>query len=235
MWLTYSMNKEDIWISRVPTPIRYAVKGDVYNDFEQMETGKPIIGWNTYSPQWAPVEVVKTKDQNKCLRLKDKDPYDYARAIRIMEEGNKIEIAFKINVELPGRVPFEIDVTDRFGNRPVRISFNNKGQITASDGCEKKVIATYKANDWVALKLQVEVSPFSRYSLWVNGGQLVSNFSLTAAVKSVERVSFRTGTYRDIPNRNTPNETPGPPLVGADDPVEEATYLIDDFSAKPFR
>ena len=52
------------------------------------------------------------------------------------------------------------------------------------------------------------------------------------AVKSVERVSFRTGPYRDIPNRKTPNEDVVPPLPGADDPVDEAVFLLDDFSAK---
>jgi len=69
-------------------------------------------------------------------------------------------------------------------------------------------------------------------SLWIEGHKVASDFMLAEAVKSVERVSFRTGTYRDIPNRKTPNETPGPPLPGADKPVDEAIFLLDDFNAK---
>jgi hypothetical protein len=51
-------------------------------------------------------------------------------------------------------------------------------------------------------------------------------------VKSVERISFRTGAYRDIPNRKTPNEEPGPPLPGADESVEEGLYYLDNLKVK---
>jgi hypothetical protein len=33
MWLTYSMSKEDIWVSRIPVPIRGAVSGHVNDNF----------------------------------------------------------------------------------------------------------------------------------------------------------------------------------------------------------
>ena len=41
-----------------------------------------IRDWNIYTGQWAQVRVV-----NKSLELTDRDPYDYARAQRVFEEG----------------------------------------------------------------------------------------------------------------------------------------------------
>jgi hypothetical protein len=225
------MNKEDIWISRVPTPIKYQVDGNINDDFENMKTGKSIINWNTYSPQWAPVDLVLEDDANTCIQLKDEDPYDYARAIRIFEESNQAEIAFKIKPQQITEEPFEVDVVDRYGNRPVRISINNQGEITASDGSEIKTIDTFRANRWIQFKIVIDAHPYGNYSIWIDGKKVASEFLLAEAVKSVERVSFRTGPYRDIPNRKTPNETPGPPLPGADDPVFESVFLIDDFKA----
>jgi hypothetical protein len=57
---------------------------------------------------------------------------------------------------------------------------------------------------------------------------MLSQAALAEAVKSVERLSFRTGPYRDIPNRTTPNEDPVPPLPGADEKVSKAIYYVDD-------
>ena len=232
MWLTYSMNKEDIWVSRVPTPINYSVKGNVSDNFENMEIGGSIEHWNTYSPIWAPVDLVEENNGNNCIQLQDKDPYDYARAIRIFEESNNVEIEFKVNAKQITDQPFEIDVVDRYGNRPVRIGFNQEGMITAADGDEVKDVADFTSKTWISIKLEIAATPYGKYSIWIDGEKAVSDFGLAEAVKSVERISFRTGTYRNIPNRKTPNETPGPPLAGADEPVEESIFLLDNFSAK---
>ena len=232
MWLTYSMNKEDIWVSRVPTPIKYAVEGDVSDDFENLTPGSKISDWNTYSPRWAPVDLVKENDGNICIQLNDKDPYDYARALRIFEESNKVIIEFKIKVEKITQQSFEIDVVDRYGNRPARVSLNENGAITVMDGHENKAAGTFETDVWIPFKIEIDASLYGSYSLWIDDEKVASGLALSEAVKSVERISFRTGPYRDIPNRKTPNETPGPPLPGADEPVDEAVFLLDDFSAK---
>jgi hypothetical protein len=230
MWLTYSMNKEDIWISRVPTPIKYQVNGKVKDDFENMQPGEAILNWNTYCPQWAPVDLIKENETNTCIQFKDKDPYDYARAIRVFEESNYVEIAFRLQVKQPSEDPFEIDITDQYGNRPVRISFENQGIISAMNGSTKTTIGAFQTNSWYSVKIHVNANPYGSYSVWIDDKQVASDFKLAEAVKSVERISFRTGYYRNLPNRKTPNEEPGPPLPGADEPVAESAMLLDDFS-----
>ena len=232
MWLTYSMNKEDIWVSRVPLPIKYTVEEDINDDFESIEVGKEIKGWNIYAPKWAPVDLVKNGGSNTCIQLKDKDPYDYARAIKVFEESNEVEISFRIKVQEITHEPFEIDIVDRYGNRPVQISFEDPDQLSVFDGGNKRLVSSFIPNRWIKLKIEAVANPYGSYSVWINDEKKGSDFRLAEAVKSVERISFRTGPYRDIPNRRTPNETPGPPLPGADNPVDEAVFLLDDFSAK---
>ncbi|MCG8311559.1 MAG: hypothetical protein MI975_29500 [Cytophagales bacterium] len=232
MWLTYSMNKEDIWVSRVPLPIKYAVLEDVADSFENAQANGAIENWNIYAPKWAPVDLIEENTRNKCLQFKDIDPYDYARAIRVFKENQKAEIRFKIKVKEINGEPFEVDIADRYGNRPVRISFDDLGKIYAVDGSDKRPLGLFKQNDWMEIKIKVTAKPFGSYTVWLNNDLAAKELSLAEAVKSVERISFRSGHYRNIPNRKTPNETPVPPLPGADDPVKGSIVLIDDFSAK---
>ncbi|MGH8020170.1 MAG: exo-alpha-sialidase, partial [Opitutaceae bacterium] len=51
MWVTYSMNKEDIWVTRVRVPVIGEVGEAVREDFESAETGADLALWNLYIPQ----------------------------------------------------------------------------------------------------------------------------------------------------------------------------------------
>lgn len=232
MWMTYSMNKEDLWVSRIPVPVRYAIEGDVQDNFSNMEVDGNIPDWNIYAPLWAPVTVSDFPGNgNKSLKLEDQDPYDYARAIRVFEEGNNVEIQLKVYPEQTDSGMLEIDITDRYGNRPVRIRFDEDGQLKAVNGSEEVVLQTYQPDQWYDLKLNIDASLYGSYDLYVNDQQMLDQAELAVAVKSVERISLRTGPYRDLPGRDTPNEEPGPPLPGADDPVPLSVFYVDDVSA----
>jgi len=230
--MTYSMNKEDMWVSRIPTPIRYAVEGAVQDDFNNMETDGNITDWNIYAPLLAPITTTDFPNaDNKILKLEDKDPYDYARAIRVFEEGNKVEIQLKVYPDQKEGGMLEIDVTDRYGNRPVRIRFDEDGQMKAVDGSQEVVLQTYQPDHWYELKIDIDATLQGKYDLYVNDQKVVEQAALAESVKSVERLSLRTGPYRDIPHRDTPNEEPGPPLPEADVPLPSAVFYVDEVSA----
>jgi hypothetical protein len=229
MWLTYSMNKEDIWISRIPLPIKYRIDGNIDDNFNHTETGGAVTDWNIYSPKWCPVEVADfPSSENRSLLLTDKDPYDYARAIRVFKETGNAVIEFRMFTGNADTAPLEIDVTDRYGNRPVRIRFDSSGIIKAYNGSKETLVLPFKTGLWYDLKLIVDAKPYGSYSLWINGKELLTSVALAEAVKSVERISFRTGAYRDLPNRTTPNQEDAPPLEGADVPVSASEYYVDD-------
>ncbi|MBX2922713.1 MAG: six-hairpin glycosidase [Chitinophagaceae bacterium] len=232
MWVTYSMNKEDMWISRVPVPVRYGVHSPVHDHFNQLVPGQSIPGWNTYAPKWAPVSIAGfPSTHNKSLCLSDEDPYDYARAIRVFKETTRGNIQFKI-CPAQNTGELSVDITDRYGNRPVRICFNNKGEITAQDGARLHVLKNYQANTWYDLSIQVNATLKGTFDLFINKEKVMTKAALAEAVQSVERISFRTGAYRNLPERTTPNETPEPPLPGADEKVPKAVFYIDDVTVK---
>lgn len=227
MWLTYSMNKEDIWISKMSLPIRYKVEGAIRENFDQLSQGDHIPNWNIYSPKWAPAKIVKESDKNNVLQLMDKDPYDYSRALRVFEEGTQVHVKYRVMPKQNDTGTLEIDVVDRYGNRPVRIHFKPDGKLVAFDGAKEVLIQNFQVNQWYDLELTIDARPHGHYSLVVNGKEKLSGVQLCEAVKSVERISFRTGQYRILPTRKTPNEEESEPLVGADESVKEASFWID--------
>jgi hypothetical protein len=233
MWLTYSMNKEDMWVTRIPLPVKYRVEGPVDDNFDALEPGGRVNSWNIYDPIWAPVRIAELPDnQGNCLELADQDPYDYARAVRIFETGNHVRLRFRVNSKQTEHGLLDIGVTDRFGNRPIRIRFDTDGQIKAYQGAGYREVLSFKSNTWYDFQIEIDAQPQGQFSLSINGQKVLKDSPLAVAVKSVERISFRTGPYRDHPSRKTDNELKHVPLIGADKAVTTATYWIDDVKAE---
>lgn len=233
MYLAYSVNKEDIWISRIPVPVRYAVDGPVHDTFDRMEEGGVVTGWNIYAPKWAPAGIAAFPDRHdKSLLLTDKDPYDYARAIRVFQEGSRAELEMDVYPGQHNHGMLDIEVADRYGNRPVRIRFDDSGNLKARKGSEEVTLCTYQAEKWYTLRISVEASPYGGYDLWMDGKKLLQQAPLAESVKSVERLSLHTGPFRNKPGRETPNQQKAPPLPGADEPVPEAVFHIDNVRLK---
>lgn len=228
MWLSYSMNKEDIWISRIPVPVKLKIEGKVDDDFNSLKPGGAIDNWNIYAPLWAQVSLVKESGQNQVLELRDRDPYDYARAIRVIKEGTSKTVSFRVQPAQSDHGTFEVDLCDRYGNRPVRLKFSSKGKIMANNGSDMVELMSYQNDQWYQLEIVADATLKGSYALKINQQVQFQENALAEAVKSIERVSFRTGPYRNLPNRNTPNEDPHPPLPGADKPVPEAVFYLDD-------
>lgn len=233
MWLTYSMNKEDMWVSRVPVPVRYSVEGPVSDHFDQLQPGGAVPGWNIYAPKWAPVNAVQTPGSpGVSLELRDEDPYDYARAIRVFGESGRAGLELDVRAGEGNTGRLEIDVTDQFGNRPVRVRFGENGKIVATGGTVEKELADYEIGKWYKIGIGVSAGPYGHYDLEIDGKPVLRNAALAEAVKTVERLSVRTGAYRDLPNRSTPNEEPGPPLAGADEKERLTLFYIDNVKVK---
>lgn len=214
MWLAYSVNKEDIWVSRVPTPIRTTWTGPVSDNFDDLQPGGAIANWNIYSPRWARVYV---NDAHQ-LCLTDSDRYDYARAIRVFEAKPRTDIALDMQVAAENDDPMEIDVTDRHGERIVCVRLH-RGLISA-DG---EQVGSYTLGQWQHLSITID-----------HGRVSVCGRSVSAlhTAQNPERLSIRTGQYRDLPNRQTPNQDPAPPLPGCDERIKPALYLVDNVSIR---
>ncbi len=227
-WVTYSVNKEDIWIARVPTPITGAVATPVADNFDRDAVGALPSGWNVYSPLWAPVRVVDAAGAaGHALELRDEDPYDYARATRVFPVTHGLKAAFKI---LPRQTNarLEIELTDARGNRQLLLALGEDGRVWVSHEGVWTDNGAYRAGEWLAIAYDASPKPTSdRGDLLLNGQPATPRaIGPTEATTSVERLSFRTGAAR-------PRPFGGRDLPGADEKAPAASFLIDDVTLTP--
>ncbi len=240
MWLVYSVNKEDIWVSRIPVPIQSAVKEQVNDTFDNMERGGGVTDWNIYSPIWAPVEVVAfPSTKNRSLRLQDGDPYDYARAMRVFPESRTVTISFRVMAESADRGRLDVEILDGTGQCPVRLTWAETDLIQAHTGKNLTVVrplAAFEAKRWTAAQIQVDAGN-KTFSVSLNGVRVLADAPFAADAETVERISFRTGEYRQIHKEQAP-VAGGPPdeslyYAGAiapqtDHPIPPAVFHLDD-------
>jgi hypothetical protein len=235
MWISYSMNKEDMWISRIPLPIRSRVDAPVDDSFEAMEPGGHVTDWNIYSPKWASVQVVDLAEgpgkTNRCLELRDEEPHDYARAIRVFPESRVVTLRLRVRPEQTQNGRLEIDVTDARGLRPARLALTAEGVLTAENGRKRENLGTYAAKTWLDLELDVDTRS-RRYTVRLGGKTVLENAAFAERVETVERLSLRTGPYREYPYLTTKNETDDD-VANPDDPEPLAVYYVDDVKVTP--
>src|SRR5690606_7035173 len=100
------------------------------------------------------------------------DPYDYARAIRVFRETSNADLRFRVYAEQNHSGELSIDVTDRYGNRPVRLALNNSGMIMMNDGQKEKAVKAYTPGKWYDIHITVKATlKGGSYDAWINGQQ----------------------------------------------------------------
>lgn len=57
LWVTYSVNKEDMWVSHIPVPVRAHASAHADDNFANYKDLNELTDWNLYSLQWAPVSL----------------------------------------------------------------------------------------------------------------------------------------------------------------------------------
>jgi hypothetical protein len=212
MWLIYSVNKEDIWIARVPLPVKTDETVFPSDDFAKTMPGTVLPGWNLYSPKWAPVSVVD--DQGKrCLELRDGDPFDYARAVRVFPECAKIRAELRLKpAQANARMEVELCAAD--GRRPVRVYLTETGVIQAADGAHPRDLGPYTAGAAMTLSIVADLAA-GNFTVQVNGGPAQALAVAEQGCKTVQRLSLRTGAWRGLgdgapvdPKTDTPLTVP---------------------------
>jgi len=219
LWVTYSMNKEDIWVSSMPLPVSEIAKQQADDDFSKLPAGKELTLWNIYSPLWAPVKV-----ENKTLVLKDKDPFDYAKAERVFPATSKVITQFSITPKQDNFGQMEIELQDAKGMATVRLTFDSTGTLSAKAGARYKNFMKYKAGESYDIKIKLDA--FTRfYNITVNGREVLTSLTFQP-VAEVSRIVFRTGEVRRFPTVDTPaDQTYDLPKAGESE-KNEAVYAI---------
>jgi len=205
IWTFYSLSKEDIWASRIPLPV--VPEGKHANDnFDNIATGPRVPEWNTYSPTWAPVTIA-AKGRNHYLQLEDSEPVDYSRVIRCFPQSKTVTASFRVAAAQTDRGTLEIELLGKLAKRPVRIILND--YVT-------------KADQWINFKINADCTT-SKYTVAVNGREVVKDAAFAEPSSIVYALSFRTGKYRNKPGRRARRD-----IRNTEEPLQKVTYRIDD-------
>jgi hypothetical protein len=215
MWVTYSMNKEDIWVSKIPVPIKDRETKQVDDNFLNPAE---INNWNLYSPLWCRTELL-----DKKLVLKDSDPFDYAKAERLFPVTKKLTVEFAVTAQQNNYGVIEIEIMDAKGITCLRLILDSNGTILTKQGYRNKSLGKYNAGETINFKIELNTAT-RFYTVSINGGKPNNNLCF-APVLSVERVVFRTGSVRRFPNADTPTDQDYD-LPGADRKDKEAVFQI---------
>lgn len=226
-WVGYSMNKEDIWVAAIPQKITATVNTDVNEMFSQMNAGTALAGWNLYSPLWAGIGIEKPESEN-VLRLHDEDPFDYAKAERVVRESERMRIAFAVTPRQSDHGQLDIEFQDARNTPAIRISFDSTGSLITKAGYRNRGLMKYEAGK--KYEFVIDVNTRTRfYTVAINGGK-PSNNILFAPIHQLHHISFRTGSVRRFPDADTPTDQLYD-LPGAGEKDKEAVFDIHYFKS----
>ncbi len=218
MWVTYSMNKEDMWVSKIPVPIADKATADVQDDFTSDTAIAAWNKWNIYSPLWCNVSLDK-----KGLTLHDSDPFDYAKAERLFPESKQVNIDFSLTPAQNQHGDLYVEVLDTKGTATLRLILDSAGNVLTKQGYRNKSLGKFRAGE--TLRIRIELNTTTRfYSVIINNGKPSLNVFFQP-VEKVQRIAFRTGEVRRFPNADTPTDQDYD-LPAAASRVKEATYFI---------
>ncbi len=234
LYVTYSVNKEDIWVSRVPVPIKCRVEAHVKDDFEAFKPRCFVPGWNAYSGKWARVSLENVREADgtrfNALRLRCKDPYDYAKLTRVFPESEKVKLRTRVMARQNYYGRLEIDIEDKRGVCVFRAILDKDRTVKLKHGNGFTLAGIYGGN----IELELYIDCVARtVSVVYNGGRK-ETWKFFNSARSVERAVFRTGQKRRAPLLDEDKEfMPPEDLPACGEPLpQEAIYYIREFSSE---
>lgn len=221
LWITYSMNKEDMWVTRIPVPVQQHATAHANDDFSHYRHLNELTQWNLYSLQWAPVLL-----DGKWLVMKDKDLFDYARIERKIPASKELKVSFELMAEQNDKGLLQIEFLDEDGTACSRIELTAEGLMRTKGGARYGKNMDYEAHKTYQVEVQLSVA--NRMVQVFIDGKKRGQRMFFAPVKSIERVMFRTGGQRTYPTVDTPADWYGI-LDNAGEQEPECTYRIAHF------
>ena len=202
LWVTYSMNKEDMWVSHIPVPVQTEAHQHADGkEFGVSELAK-LTNWNIYSPVYAPVSL-----SDGWLTLKDSDPFDYSRVERKIPASKELKVAFDLRASQNDKGLLQIEFLDEHGTACSRIELTNEGLMRCKGGARYGGLGKYEPNTTYHFEAILSVSK-RMAEVFVNGKKAGQRMFF-APVEAIERVMFRTGSERRFPDIDTPADWDG--------------------------
>ena len=201
LWVSYSVNKEDIWVASIPVPVTSEVKENANDVFNAMPDGQELKLWNTYNLSWASAKIEKKDDGVKWLTLRDRDLFDYSRAERVIPFAEKMEATFTVKPEQNDHGLLQIEFQNKQGLPSIRLVFDSEGVLKVKNGARFSGITKYEAGKEYTITVKLDAASRS-YTVKVNEKESGTKI-FYAPTDGISRIMFRTGEQRYTPNPDT--------------------------------
>lgn len=223
-WIAYSMNKEDMWVARIPVPVRTVALDHANDDFSEKAT---LDKWNIMSLVYAPVGI-----ENGKLRLSDRDPHDFAKAERVIPATRQLELEMNVTPVQQEGGELQLELLDSHGTACTRLVFEKDRRITIKTGARtSSVLSEYENGRDYALKLLCDLDA-RMVTVWLDGRKSGPKM-LFASIESITRLCLRTGEKRYYPTPDTPADTPeGEDIIDAGKMIPMSSFYIDNVVTK---
>ena len=227
LWVTYSNNKEDIWVSRIEVPVRLQAASHARGGFGQYKTLADMTDWNLYVPQWCPVRL-----SDDALTLGDSDPFDYARAERPIPATKLLEASFTVEQRQDGHGALFVELLDDHGNMASRMVMDAQTKrITVKGGARSgTLLKEYETGR--RYHIRAVLSANHHRAVWYVDGRKACERQFDTPVESLSRIVFRTGALFSEPNIETPADQDFD-QPRADDRDSMIVFGISDVQTRP--
>ena len=224
LWVAYSNNKEDMWVSRIAVPVRQHATTHA-QPFDIRTKLTDLTDWNLYMPRLCPLLL-----RDGWLTLYDSDPYDYAKAERVIPNTKELEVEFDLIVGQNGYGELDIEFVDDAGTVCSRIVVDSTGVIRVKGGARYgTILRRYEAGNTYHVKAVLSTS-LHRAVYYLNGKKAcVRQFD--TPVESISRIVFRTGMLFDKPDINTPADQDYD-MPRADEHDPKANFAISNVTSR---
>ncbi|MDE5728266.1 MAG: exo-alpha-sialidase, partial [Duncaniella sp.] len=223
LWVTYSVGKEDMWVARIPVPVRLATTAHPDENFAGVPAIASLTEWNIYSPVLAPVSLEDAAGK-RWLTLRDSDPFDFAKAERMIPATRELTAEFDFMAGQQKGGELQVEFVDSRGTPCSRLWITPQGEMLSKGGARYgTVLPEIEAGK--SYHIRVELSLANRNTTVYVDGKKRSTRMLFAPVHEVSRIVFRTGARQDYPNPDTPADRTED-MPGADRRDPEALFRI---------
>jgi len=218
LWVTYSMNKEDMWVAHIPVPVRTDAYSHADGTEFSVDNLSDLVTWNIYSPKRAEVAL-----NEGWLTLSDSNPLDYARVERKIPATKELKVAFDLRASQNNTGLLQIEFLDKHGTACSRIELTDQGLMRCKGGARYGGLGKYEPHQVYHVEATLSVSR-RLIEVFINGKKAGQRMFF-APVESIERVMFRTGGRRTFPDIDTDADWYGI-LENAGEDVPLAVYAI---------